>query len=109
MPYWVLNLYMNAFNTARMALGDYHPDRTKDWFTACYASFCIWHESNYRNELGLTSVVDGQDPDLRAVMHSTWLQRAEEGHKELRLAWERSWRDAFGEPSPLHGLVVVVT
>jgi len=109
MRYWVLNLYMNAYNTARIALGDYHADPTKDWFTACYASFCIWQEYIYRNELGLPPVVDGEKPDLRAIVHSTWFQRAEEGHKELRLAWERSWREAFSEPSPFDGVVVAVT
>lgn len=107
--YWVLNLFMNSFNTARIMLGDWHTDRAKDWFKPCYASFCIWHENQYRGKLGLPPVISGRDPDLRAIMHSTWLQRAEEGHRELRLAWERTWEEAFEEQSPFAGEVVDVT
>jgi hypothetical protein len=104
--YWVLHLYMSSYQVARVALGDYHSDATKDWFRPCYMSFCIWHENTYRQELGLPSVVAGDQPDLRAIMHSTWMNRAQEGHKELRLVWEDSWIEIFHEPSPFAGLAL---
>src|SRR5258706_6713685 len=48
--YWATHLYMNAYNQARLALGDYNADKSKDWFLPCYTSLCIWQESIYRDE-----------------------------------------------------------
>jgi hypothetical protein len=104
MRYWVLHLYMSAFNRLRFSFDDYHSDNKKDWFRASYYSFCIWHENTYRQELGLPSLIQGDSSDLKSIMYSTWINRAQEGHKELRLAWEKSWEDAFHEPSIFKGI-----
>jgi hypothetical protein len=106
MRYWAMNLNLNSYNQARVALGDWHDDRKKDWFRPCYTSLCIWQENTYRRQLGLPSVIGGDLEDLKAIMHSTWINRAKEGHKELRLVWEKSWEEAFKEPSPYHGLAM---
>lgn len=98
--YWVVHLHMSAFNIARVSIGDYHSDRLKDWFRPCYVSFCIWQENNYRVKLGLPPALEGPMADLKAIMYSAWIHRAQEGHKELRLEWERSWQEAFEENSP---------
>lgn len=104
--YWVLHLNMNAYNQARIALGDWHEDSKKDWFRPCYTSLCVWQENRYRTLLGLPSAISGHDFDLKAIMHSTWMNRAEEGHRELRLVWEKSWEEAFSEPSPYRGFEI---
>jgi len=104
--YWGMHLYMNSYNQARIALGDWHPDRKKDWFRPCYISLCIWQESLYRGQLGLPPVIEGEMQDMKAIMHGTWVKLADEGHKELRLDWEKTWRDAFKEPSPYDDLEV---
>lgn len=103
--YWVIHIGMNAFNFMRAPLGDWNSDPNKDWFAPCYTSLCIWQEHLYRQELGLPTVVpgDGGGLSLRAVMHSTWIQRVQEGHRQPRLVWEKSWTEAFEEPSPYHG------
>ncbi|MGY6125392.1 hypothetical protein ACW9YV_07835 [Paraburkholderia strydomiana] len=106
MRYWVMNLYVNAYNTVRCALGDYQADKTKDWLRPCYISFCIWHENTYRTSLALPSVISGENCDMRALMHSTWMNRAEEGEKFLRRSWEQSWEECFGEQSPYAGLAL---
>ncbi|MFM0007621.1 hypothetical protein PQR57_42615 [Paraburkholderia dipogonis] len=100
MRYWVMNLYVNAYNTVRCALGDYHADKTKDWLRPCYTSFCIWHENTYRTGLSLPSAIPGGAGELRALMHSSWMNRAQEGRQHLRLAWEQSWEECFNERSP---------
>lgn len=104
MRYWVMHFRMSCYNFARRALGDFHKDMTKDWFRAAYISMCIWQEEDYRKTLGLPSLI-GEDfnDSLKMIMFSSWIQRTEEGHQELRLAWERSWQDVFKEPSPLQG------
>jgi len=104
MRYWVLNLHMSAFNQARFALDDGSKDPTKDWFRPCYYSLCIWQENTYRTELGMPLSIDGAQADLKSTMLSTWIQRADEGHKLLRHEWENSWEDTFKEPSPFAGV-----
>jgi hypothetical protein len=100
MRYWVLHLYMDTYNLVRIALGDWHKEKQKDWFRPCYISLCIWQESQYRQKLGMPPAISGTNPDRKALMHSTWINRLEEGHKEVRLAWEKSWTEVFHEPSP---------
>jgi hypothetical protein len=102
--YWVMQLYMNSYDQARIALGDWHPDRRKDWFRPCYTSLCIWQEGLYRGQLGLAPAIEGEMQDMKAIMHGTWVKLADEGRKELRLDWERTWRDTFDEPSPYDDL-----
>ena len=98
--YWVLHLYMSSYNLVRRSLSDFHEDANKDWFYPCYISFCIWMEDIYRRKLGLPSTIGGDSSHMKSIMYSTWLNRAEEGHKELRLVWDKSWEDCFHEPSP---------
>lgn len=100
MRYWYLHLSLHAYNQVRITLGDYHKDHHKDWFRPCYISMCIWQESLYRQELGMPYAIRGTNPDWQALMHSTWINRIEEGHKEPLLEWERSWIDVFNKPSP---------
>jgi hypothetical protein len=104
--YWKGHAYLCAYNQARCALNDFHKDLTKDWFRACYLSFCIWQEAAYRQELGMPSVIEGRSPELKAIMFSSWRDRVEEGVAELRLAWEESWESVFEEPSPFTGVEV---
>lgn len=104
--YWVMHFYMNAYNFARYPLGDMHVSETEDWFSACYRSLCIWQEYTYRQELGLPSNIEGPSVFLKAMLHSSWINRAEEGHRNLRLAWENSWVDSLKEPCPFTGLVI---
>jgi hypothetical protein len=106
--YWMLHLYMSAFNITRISLNDYHIDQKKDWFKACYLSFCIWQEQKYRTDLGLPTVIPGTAPEMRAIAHNSWIDRAEEGHTELRLVWEKSWQVAFNEPSPFEGIAIFI-
>jgi hypothetical protein len=106
MRYWVMHLYMNAYNIVRYKLGDMHTNPTKDWFRVCYLSFCIWQENTYRHELNLPPLIEGDSADLKGIMFSSWINRAQEGCKELRLAWEKSWEDCFKEPSPFTGVSV---
>lgn len=100
MRYWIMHLYMCCYNTVRIAHDDYHTDPQKDWFKVTYISFCVWHENMYRGLLGMPSLIEGNMADLKAIAFSTWINRAQEGHKELRLAWEKSWEDSFCEPNP---------
>jgi hypothetical protein len=106
MRYWVMNLYVNAYNNARVALKDYHSDKTKDWLRPCYISLCIWQEDTYRQGLGLPSVIPSDNPQLRALGHSVWINLAQAGHEHLRLAWDNAWEDMFKEPSPYAGLAL---
>jgi len=103
MRYWVAHLYLDGFGLARMALGDYDADPTIDWFRPCYYSLRIHREHSYRKVLGLPAEIDGSDPDRRALIHSVWLTRALEGHKDLRAAWGISWTQMFKESSPYEG------
>jgi len=103
--YWVLHLYMNTYNLVRIALDDWHKEEKKDWFLPCYISMCIWQEDQYRKKLGMPSAISGDHPDWKALMHSTWKNRLEEGDKEVRLAWEKSWTDVFNEPSPYSKII----
>lgn len=98
--FWILHLYMSSYNVVRMGLGDNHVNPSKDWYKVCYLSFCASQENRYRALLGMPSMIEGSCADLKAIMLETWINRAEEGHKELRLVWEKSWVDAFDEPSP---------
>ncbi|WP_175836174.1 hypothetical protein [Burkholderia multivorans] len=102
--YWVMNLYVNAYNIARIVLQDFHTDKTKDWLRPCYISLCIWQENSYRQCLGLPAVIPGDDPAIRAIGHSVWMNLAQQGHQHLRLEWENAWEDMFKEPSPYAGL-----
>ena len=106
MRYWIMHLYMSCYNRVRMALDVYHSNLNKDWFKVAYISFCIWHEHGYRQLLGLPSLIEGENSNLKAVMFSTWINRAEEGHMQLRLAWEKSWEECFNEPNPFSGAVL---
>ena len=106
MRYWLRHLYMNAYNMVRCSVDDWYKDRTKDWFRPCYTSFCIWLEDGYRQKLGLPSMIQGEQADMKSIMYSTWMNRAEEGHKELRLVWEKSWQDVFHAPSQFDGVEV---
>jgi hypothetical protein len=100
MRYFVLHFYMSTFNCVRVQLGDYNRDRKRDWFKPALTSSCIFAEANYRKRLGLSSALPQADADMRLLMHSTWANRAQEGHADLRSAWSESWRDVFDEPSP---------
>lgn len=106
--YWIQHLYMSAYNIVRAGLNDYHRDQKKDWFKACYLSFCIWQEQKYRTDLGLPTVIPGTTPEMRARAHCSWIDRAEEGHTELRFVWEKSWQVAFNEPSPFEGIAIFI-
>lgn len=98
--YLFLRSFLHAYNIVRIGLGDCHKEMQKDWFIPCYISLCIWQESLYRKELGIPPAIHGDKPDWKALMHSTWMNRVEEGHNELLLEWEKSWVDVFNEPSP---------
>lgn len=102
--YWILHLFLHTYNQVRISLGDYHKNKQKDWFIPCYTSICIWQESLYRDELGMPTAIQGNNPDWKALMHSSWINRIEEGHRELLLEWEKSWEDVFNEPSPYDSL-----
>jgi hypothetical protein len=104
MRYWVMHLYMNSYNIVRRGLNDCCDDNTKDWFRPCYTSLCISQENSYRQELGLPLTIEGGMADLKSVAHSSWIFRAEEGHRNLRMVWEKSWEEAFREPSPYAGV-----
>jgi hypothetical protein len=98
--YWVMHLYMNTYNIVRQILKDSDDSGKKDWFQPCYISLCVWQENKYRQELGLPLTIEGDAADLKAICHSSWIWKAEEGHKNLRMVWERAWEEAFHEPSP---------
>jgi hypothetical protein len=102
--YCVSHLWLGAFHVARCALKDYHDDPSKDWYRPCFVSQCICRESSYRKALGLSSALSGSLPDIRALMHSHWLDLIESGVQELRLEWENSWTATFHEPSPYREL-----
>lgn len=96
----------DTHRNVRCSVDDWYKDKTKDWFRPCYISFCIWLEDGYRQKLGLPSIIQGEQADMKAIMYSTWMNRAEEGHKELRLVWEKSWQDIFHAPSQFDGVEV---
>lgn len=104
--YWILYFHQSAFNIVRFKLGDMHTDPTKDWFRVAYQSLCIYQEYQYRKILGLSSNIDGSNADLKSIIYSTWINRAEEGHQNLRKVWEESWVDCFKNASPYSGVAL---
>lgn len=105
--YFVNHFRMSAYNAARQGLRDVHCDARKDWFVACYMSFCIWQENQYRKLLGLPSLIADDPFTLKSIAYGTiWGTCVEEGHKELRFAFEKTWESAFHEPSQWKGVLV---
>jgi hypothetical protein len=104
--HYAMGFVLNCYNCVRIALEDYHVDRTKDWLRPCYASLCIWKENSYRTTLGLPSAIEGKNPELRAMYHMLWIKLAEQGHKNLRFVWDKAWTECFNEPSPYAGLIL---
>lgn len=96
----IRNLVLSSYNIARCKLGDYKKDPTRDWFKPCYISQCIHKEHVYRQKLGLPPSILGKYADLRALTHSSWSLRIQDGVKDLRGEWEKTWNETFHEPSP---------
>jgi hypothetical protein len=103
--YFSMHLSMSAYNKARIALGDKHANVKRDWFRPAFTSFCIWQENTYREELSMPRAISGDDADLKALLHSTWMNRLQEGIPDPRLAWEKSWEKTFKGPSPYRDIV----
>lgn len=101
--YWVAHLTMNTLNTARILMRDWNEDRLKDWFKPAYVALCVWSESQYRQKLGLPNIVKGDNPEMRLLSFSTWVNIIDSDSVAPRLEWDENWRKAFNEPSPFEG------
>lgn len=105
--YYVNHFRMSAYNAARQGLRDVHFDDRKDWFVACYMSFCIWQENRYRTLLTLPSLIAEDPTTLKSIAYSSaWIKCVEDGHKVLRAAFEKTWESAFQEPFQWKGVSV---
>lgn len=102
--YWHRHFYMDCYQVARIHLGDYSNDGSKDWFKPCYLSCCIAAESGYRGVLGLPAEIPGPSEGARAIAHLSWHTLAQNGNSALRLEFDRAWRSIFDEPSPYEGI-----
>ena len=58
--YWTAAFLANGFNRTRIALGDHHPSREKDWFRPFLAAMCAWEEYGYREAIGLPDILATQ-------------------------------------------------
>lgn len=50
------------------------------------------------------SIISGENPNLRALIHSNWIGLAQDGVKNIRLAWDDSWEKSFNEKSPYYNI-----
>src|SRR5207302_9555358 len=78
---------MNCINAVRV--GDVNdckvtPGHTGDWFEPFVQSMLIWKENEYRNKIGLPTLL----PDGLAACHSTFLTGVLEGVRDPLLHWE---------------------
>lgn len=101
--YILCHFYMSAYNTVRISLKDFVDDSKKDWFRACYISFCIWQENVYRTDLNMPVLIENQ---LKSIAFSGWASIAKENPNDLRESFEIKWRNCFNEPSPFFEIAV---
>lgn len=101
--YILCHFYMSAYNTVRISLKDFVDDSKKDWFRACYISFCIWQENVYRSDLNMPLLIENQ---LKSIALSGWASIAKENSNDLRESFEMKWRECFNEPSPFFEIAV---
>jgi hypothetical protein len=97
--YWVMHLYMSTYNIIRINLHDHPDDPARDWLKPCYRSLCAWQEYNYREDLSLPTILEGNNADIKHLAYFGWIRLAEEGHKDLLTEWEKLWVSTCHEPS----------
>lgn len=95
--YWVLHLYSAAYNAARCAMKDYSNNVNSDWFRACYKSYLIWWEDNFRKELNLPSVFTEEKSELKLICLSSWWSIVNKNPEDMRKEFEQSWFNVFQE------------
>jgi len=96
-----LNLPLNAFNAARIEMGDWNPNQAKDWFKPLCIAYQIHIEDAFRSELGMPSILAGQ---TEAMVFSGFASVVLEGHRDPRAEWERRWINIYNKPSPFHAI-----
>jgi hypothetical protein len=101
-------LWVDAFNLARVERGDWHQDQTRDWYIPFMLSQGIFQEHAYRETLGLPSNIEafgfGVEKELSAFLSfSAWPQIICSDIDQPRLAWEDGWKKVMGVPSPFEG------
>lgn len=84
---------MNIFAALRVLFGDYNKAQEKDWFKPFFGSMCIYSEAEYRNEIGLPSLLGEYKTNLSQLKYSTFLNFVVNGERYPDLAWSDAYPD----------------
>jgi hypothetical protein len=88
---------MNCINVVRVDVNDYKvtPGHKGDWFQPFVQSMLIWKEDEYRNKIGLPTLL----PDGLASCHSTFLTGVLKGVSDPLSYWETAHELKHGDVS----------
>ena len=86
---------MNCINVVRADVGDFPSGHQRDWFQPFVQSMLIWKEDEYRNKIGLPTIL----PDGLAACHSTFLTCVLEGVRDPLSYWETAYGLKHGDVS----------
>ncbi len=104
----LFSLWMRAYNVARMQLGDWDKDKSRDWFGAFRIAQALHCEFAYRKELGMPPNLQSLDRLTGGIgeymLYGEFEKVVLEGHREPRAVWEARWESVLHYPSPLAGL-----
>jgi hypothetical protein len=81
---------IDALDVIRCWLNDNHPNKELDWLRPFHEAMRIWAEDQYREELGLPSLIAQMDSsgDLAGLKYSTYFNFVIAGERYPNLAWQ---------------------
>jgi len=87
--------YMNLFEGIRHEYNDIHEEQDKDWFRPFFASQCAFAESKFREELGMTNVLDKLSVSgiPAGLLYGKFKDNVLNGDRYPDLVWEQQYPD----------------
>jgi hypothetical protein len=104
----VFNLWTRAYNVARIELGDWDNDKSRDWYGPYRIARSIFCEYAYRRELGMAPNIPSADRPgdgaAEFAAYGDFDKVVLEGHEHPRPVWESRWESLLHYPCPLAGV-----
>ena len=90
--YWQAYWFLETFNAARVALGDY--DKERDWYMPFKHAACANYEHIYRSEVDLPSAFDEDIASVAPTAYSIFTDIVLSGAKDPDLEWRDYYKDS---------------